>query len=198
MSLLILKKHPTICICSLFCFVGMVGLVISGIGWINSTSGLDCNMTAPGDLLSESFTAYPEKLLRATSTYPVNVPSAGVCSLDVSLSFGGADHNKSMATLADSCTELHDGDDADSVPICFWNSPSVAGMRLARGWQTTSISQQTIEGWRMATIVFGSITGISALMVFILVIVATQRGKSMAWWSKSRTVQPAAGPDAYP
>ncbi len=197
MCLRIWTKHPAICSCSLFCLFGMIGLVVSGIGWSNSTSGIDCNMRARGDLLSESFTAYPEKLLRVTSAYPGfdDVPSAGVCSLDVSLSFGEADYNKSMSTLANSCTDLHDRDDADSVPLCFWNSPSISRMRLARGWQTTSISQQTIKGWKVATVVFGSITGFSVLMVLLLFIIATHRGKSIAWWSRKRTVQPIARPD---
>ncbi len=195
-SVMTKEPDPAICSCSLLFVVGLIGLMISGTGWGNNTRALDCNIRVRRDLISESFTAYPEKLLRATPAQPGFglVPSWGVCSLEVSLSYGGADYNKTMSTLANSCTDLHDQDDADSVPLCFWNSPSVSAMRLARGWQTTFTSQQTNKSWKVATIVFGSITSFSVLMILLLVVLATQRGRPIAWWSRSRTVQPAARP----
>ncbi len=82
----------------LFIFAA-AGVGITGVGY-HERKHSTCNKQISGDVLAETFFPFPYELLQW-------LPKSGICTVDIFFTFAGADYNRTVTSLTDSCLALN-------------------------------------------------------------------------------------------
>lgn len=91
--------------------------------------------------------------------------AAGTCTLNLSFEFEGQDFNQTLSTACDSCEELQSPAGAESVELCFRQSPTDPGIRII---QSPTSNPDPRHKWRIGLGIVGIIAAVSLAAILVM------------------------------